>query len=102
MPTRVLTVTGTSPAAATAARTMFSNSRRRHGTADPPPLRGTLGTGQPKLRATGPGRRRPAALAGPLGPRAAEVGVDVCRAGAGVALVDQHLHGAADGGRVDP
>src|SRR5436190_1296206 len=56
MPTRVLTVTGTSPAAATAARTMFSKRRRRHGRAEPPPLRVTLGTGQPKLRSTCAGR----------------------------------------------
>ncbi len=56
MPMRVFTVTGTSPAARTAAVTMSANSRRRHGSADPPPLRVTLGTGQPKLRSTCAGR----------------------------------------------
>jgi hypothetical protein len=52
MPLRIFTVTGTSPAAPTAARTIRSNSRHRHGRADPPPLRVTLGTGQPKFRST--------------------------------------------------
>ena len=39
-------------AARTAAVTMSSNKSMRHGSADPPPRRVTLGTGQPKLRST--------------------------------------------------
>ena len=52
MPIRILTVTGM-PAGrggSTAVRTIASNSRRLYGRADPPPLRVTFGTGQPKLR----------------------------------------------------
>ena len=56
MPMRVLTVTGTSLAARTADRTMSRNSTRRQGSAEPPPLRVTLGTGQPKLRSMCAGR----------------------------------------------
>ena len=53
MPVRILTVTGTRPSAAwTAAETMAANSRRLYGRALPPPLRVTLGTGQPKFRST--------------------------------------------------
>ena len=52
MPTRILTVTGMVPAARTAAVTMRANRLRRHGSAAPPPLRVTLGTGQPKFRST--------------------------------------------------
>ena len=43
-------------AAATAPSTMRRKSRRRHGSADPPPLRVTLGTGQPKFRSMWAGR----------------------------------------------
>jgi hypothetical protein len=50
MPIRIFTVTGSPSAQRTAVRTMSSNSPMRHGSADPPPLRVTLGTGQPKLR----------------------------------------------------
>ncbi len=54
MPIRILTVTGTpcGSAAATAACTIAANRSRFHGSAAPPPLRVTLGTGQPKLRST--------------------------------------------------
>ena len=45
-------VTGTAPAAATAARTMSRSSARCTGSAEPPPLRVTLGTGQPKFMST--------------------------------------------------
>ncbi len=52
MPLRILTVTGTSRLApsSTTAPTMDRNRSRFHGSADPPPLRVTFGTGQPKLR----------------------------------------------------
>ena len=52
MPLRVFMVTGTSygVAAATAASRIWPSSPRFHGSAPPPPLRVTLGTGQPKLR----------------------------------------------------
>ncbi len=52
MPMRIFTVTGTSYGAAsrTTARTMPRNRSVFHGSAEPPPLRVTLGTGQPKLR----------------------------------------------------
>ncbi len=49
MPMRNFTVTGMSPAFLTAARTICRNSSRLYGRAAPPPLRVTLGTGQPKL-----------------------------------------------------
>ena len=53
MPLRILTVTGTRPsAAATAPATTSRNRSRFQGSAEPPPLRVTLGTGQPKLRST--------------------------------------------------
>ena len=53
MPVRIFTETGTRPAAAsTAATTMLRNRSRFQGRALPPPLRVTLGTGQPKLRST--------------------------------------------------
>ena len=52
MPLRVFIVTGTSygVAAATACSRISASSPRFHGSAPPPPLRVTLGTGQPKLR----------------------------------------------------
>ena len=50
MPLRILTVSGTSPAAWTARSTISENSPIFHGSAAPPPLRVTLGTGQPKFR----------------------------------------------------
>ena len=52
MPLRILTVTGTSRRApsSTTAPTTARNRSRFHGSADPPPLRVTFGTGQPKLR----------------------------------------------------
>src|SRR5450759_5998564 len=52
MPLRILTVTGTSYAVAslTALLTIARNRSVFHGRAAPPPLRVTLGTGQPKLR----------------------------------------------------
>ena len=52
MPMRIFTVTGTSPRApsSTTAPTIERNRSRFHGSAEPPPLRVTLGTGQPKLR----------------------------------------------------
>ena len=52
MPLRILTVTGTASGAAsrTAPATMPRTGRVFHGRAAPPPLRVTLGTGQPKLR----------------------------------------------------
>ena len=58
---RIFTVTGTGPRpcardasadAATASRTIARNSPRFHGSALPPPLRVTFGTGQPKFRST--------------------------------------------------
>ena len=53
MPIRILTVTGTRPSAArTAPRTTARNRSRFQGSAEPPPLRVTLGTGQPKFRST--------------------------------------------------
>ena len=53
MPLRIFTVTGTRPsAAATASATTARNRSRFHGSAEPPPLRVTLGTGQPKFRST--------------------------------------------------
>ncbi len=54
MPLRVFIVTGTSYAAAavTAAETIWPSRARFHGSAAPPPLRVTFGTGQPKLRST--------------------------------------------------
>ena len=52
MPLRVFMVTGTpyGVAAPTAAVRISPSSPRFHGSAPPPPLRVTLGTGQPKLR----------------------------------------------------
>ena len=52
MPLRVFMVTGTScrPAAVTAASRISASRPRFHGSAPPPPLRVTLGTGQPKFR----------------------------------------------------
>src|SRR5674476_1688359 len=52
MPLRIFTVTGTpyGAAASTAARTIAANRSRFQGSTAPPPLRVTLGTGQPKLR----------------------------------------------------
>ena len=52
MPTRIFTVTGTpyGDASRTTAATMPRNRSVFHGSAAPPPLRVTLGTGQPKLR----------------------------------------------------
>ena len=52
MPLRILTVTGTPAglAARTACATIAANRSSFHGRAAPPPLRVTLGTGQPKLR----------------------------------------------------
>jgi len=49
MPFRNLIVTGTAPAAATAARTMSRSKRGLSGIAAPPPLLVTLRTGQPKF-----------------------------------------------------
>ena len=52
MPLRVFMVTGTAygSAALTALVRISPSSRRFHGSAPPPPLRVTLGTGQPKFR----------------------------------------------------
>ena len=52
MPLRILIVTGMSRFApsSTAAPTIARKRSRFHGRAAPPPLRVTLGTGQPKLR----------------------------------------------------
>ena len=76
MPMRIFTVTGTSPAARTAAaHDVARTARRCHGSAEPPPLRVTLGTGQPKFRSMWSAVRR--------------------------GLVDQHPHRPADDGRVD-
>src|SRR6478609_5243531 len=50
MPLRILMVTGRSPACATASRRIARRSGLLYGRADPPPLRVTLGTGQPKFR----------------------------------------------------
>lgn len=50
MPLRILMVTGSSPAFATASRRIARSSGRLYGSAEPPPLRVTLGTGQPKFR----------------------------------------------------
>ena len=53
MPTRIFTVTGRRRRQLrTAAETMSANSSMRHGSAEPPPLRVTFGTGQPKFRST--------------------------------------------------
>ena len=54
MPLRVFIVTGTpyGAAAATACSRIWPSSPRFHGSAPPPPLRVTFGTGQPKLRST--------------------------------------------------
>ena len=74
MPMRILTVTGTAP-------------------------RGLAHRGPDDVveQPDAPRQRRPAALAGHLGHRAAEVQVDVV----GEVLVDDHPHGRADDGRVD-
>ena len=52
MPMRILTVTGMpwGSASRTAAATIDRKRPVFHGSAAPPPLRVTLGTGQPKLR----------------------------------------------------
>ncbi len=50
MPFRILTVTGKPSAATTALRISDPNRRRFHGSAEPPPLRVTFGTEQPKFR----------------------------------------------------
>ncbi len=50
MPLRIFTVSGISPAAFTAPSTISRNRPSFHGSAEPPPLRVTFGTGQPKLR----------------------------------------------------
>ena len=50
MPLRILTVSGMSPAARAARSTISRNSPSFHGSAAPPPLRVTFGTGQPKFR----------------------------------------------------
>ncbi len=52
IPLRIFTVTGTEPAARTAADTTWANTTRRTGNAAPPPLRVILGVGQPKFRST--------------------------------------------------
>ena len=64
MPLRILMVTGTpyGLAASTAARTMSVKSCRFQGSAAPPPLRVTLGTGQPKFRSTWSARSSPAMI----------------------------------------
>ena len=75
---RSLTVTGTSPAPRTAARTMSRNSARCTGSAAPPPLRVTLATGQPKLRSMWSARSSPTRKPGGLahGPRVGAVELD--------------------------
>ena len=74
MPMRILTVTGTRRRRPRRPRvTMSSNSSMRHGSAAPPPLRVTLGTGQPKFRSTWSAR----------------------------SSLDDHPHRRADHGRVD-
>ncbi len=50
MPLRIFIVTGRSPAPVTASRKIARKRLRLNGSAEPPPLRVTLGTGQPKLR----------------------------------------------------
>lgn len=50
MPLRIFMVTGRSPAPLTASRRIARSRLRLYGRAEPPPLRVTLGTGQPKLR----------------------------------------------------
>ena len=52
MPLRILIVSGTPPreASRTAVVTIEAKRSVFHGRAEPPPLRVTLGTGQPKLR----------------------------------------------------
>lgn len=50
MPLRIFTVSGTCSAARAARETMSRNRPSFHGSAAPPPLRVTFGTGQPKLR----------------------------------------------------
>src|SRR5882757_9771564 len=50
MPLRILMVTGRSPAPPTASRRICRSRLRLNGSAEPPPLRVTFGTGQPKLR----------------------------------------------------
>jgi hypothetical protein len=50
MPLRILMVRGSSPAAFTALSTISRNSPSFQGSAAPPPLRVTLGTGHPKFR----------------------------------------------------
>lgn len=64
MPLRILIVTGTpyGSAALTAARTIEVNRSRFQGSAEPPPLRVTLGTGHPKLRSTWSARSSPAMI----------------------------------------
>ena len=75
MPLRILTVTGTSRRRLPdrRARRWPRNRSRFHGSAAPPPLRVTLGTGQPKLRSMWSAR----------------------------SSVDEHPDRGADGGRVD-
>jgi hypothetical protein len=50
MPLRIFMVTGRSPAPDTASRRIARSRCRLYGRAEPPPLRVTFGTGQPKLR----------------------------------------------------
>ncbi len=50
MPLRIFMVTGRSPAPLTASRRMARSRFRLYGRAEPPPLRVTFGTGQPKFR----------------------------------------------------
>ena len=52
MPLRILIVRGSGPAARTARSTISRKRSSFHGSAEPPPLRVTFGTGQPKLRST--------------------------------------------------
>lgn len=50
MPLRIFIVTGRVPAFATASRRIERSRFRLYGSAEPPPLRVTFGTGQPKFR----------------------------------------------------
>ncbi len=59
IPIRNLIVTGTGPAASTAARTIARNSFGLSGIAAPPPLLVTLRTGQPKFMSRWSTRRSP-------------------------------------------
>ena len=99
MPLRILTVTGTSPRApsSTTAPTTARKRSRFHGSAEPPPLRVTFGTGQPKLRSMWSARssRDEQPGGGPRSGRVGAVELDRARVLLGVVLDEPHRLGVA-------